>query len=66
MSVCLVPSAIFCNFKNEGSLEATRLRQILFHILVCSSCKDPVGAADCKMSNGSKEACVKDVERERL
>ena len=32
MSVCLVPSAIFCKLKNEGSWGATLLRQILFQI----------------------------------
>ena len=32
MSVCLVPSAIFCKLENEGSRGATLLRQILFRI----------------------------------
>ena len=31
-SVCLVPSAIFCKLKNEGSWGATLLRQILLQI----------------------------------
>ena len=32
MSACLEPSAIFCKLKNEGSLGATLLGQILFQI----------------------------------
>ena len=32
MSVCLVPSAIFCKLKNEGSRGAELLRQMLFQI----------------------------------
>jgi len=32
MNVGLVPLAIFCKLKNEGSLGATILRQILFQI----------------------------------
>ena len=30
--MCLILSVIFCKLKNEGSWEATRLRQILFQI----------------------------------
>jgi hypothetical protein len=32
MSLCLVPSAIFCKLENEESGGATNLRQILFQI----------------------------------